>query len=433
MDDLATDDGGDDVEAAARVVDQHEVAPAAGVEDAATGVTDQSGRGGGRAGGRLGQRAAGGPHEDGQTGRQVGRGTRQRPVGKADGAVLTITSWTPRRIRPSGRPSAAVVSETARNRAGPSARQYAASVVACRWWPSAITPATRSGPARATPTGPGARCRNGRMAFPRWVNVVAPASTASRTSAAVASVCPMHTHTPRAVSWRTTSVAPASSGARVTMSTPASRDQPLDELLRRRRHQVRGWAPTRAGAIIGPSKCRPSGMAPTQPGGGPAASVARAAMRVTSSAVMTVGANAVTPYAGSAAATSHSRSGSAVMSTPTAPLTWRSMRPGSTRSPVASMTRSAPPGPEPAITTPSTMVTSSACPTASVPPRICSDIMGRLLPCGSAARLRRRPRGGRRGRGAADRPGRGTPGTASSRPVGAATRTPPRVAARRAG
>ena len=144
------------------------------------------------------------------------------------------------------------------------------------------------------------------MALPTWVTQVAPAATAASTWASVAAVCPTDTTTPRPTRPATTSSAPGSSGARVTISTPESRDHEATRPADGAASQRSGWAPRRDGAISGPSKCRPSGHGP-----GPACGWARTGgppgrgRAAEGSEVMTVGANAVTPYRASVAATSH--------------------------------------------------------------------------------------------------------------------------------
>ena len=72
--------------------------------------------------------------------------------------------------------------------------------------------------------------------------------------------------------------APGSSGARVTIATPAWADHPAMTAGAGAAMCAAACAPRRAGAIIGPSRWRPSGRAPTHPGGGPAAERAERAV-----------------------------------------------------------------------------------------------------------------------------------------------------------
>ena len=106
----------------------------------------------------------------------------------------------------------------------------------------------------------------------------------------------------------------------------------VDQLERRRPAATpRGARPCGTGRASAPRGAARAAPRPIHPGGGPAASTSSARAGAAGSLVITVGRNAATPYAGSAAATSQSRSGSEVRSCPAAPLTWRSTRPSSSR------------------------------------------------------------------------------------------------------
>ena len=181
------------------------------------------------------------------------------------------------------------------------------------------------------------------MALKRCVTQVAPASTAATAWAWVAGVCPSETTTPRATSASTTSRAPGTSGARVTTATPRSRDQPSIAASEGGRSSAAGCAPRFSSDRNGPSRCSPSGTAPRHPSGGPAARASMARSTMPSGVVTIVGSHAVTPNRGSAAPSSHSRSGSPARSIPNPPLHCRSTYPGTTRSPSASMTRASDP------------------------------------------------------------------------------------------
>ena len=161
--------------------------------------------------------------------------------------------------------------------------------------PSQISPTTTSSSASAEPTGPGSRWENGRIALNRCVTYRAPAERPAAKSAAVPSVWPIDTTTPRAASSAITSVAPGSSGATVASTTPASRDQPAISSLLGSTRRSAGWAPLRAGESIGPSMCNPSGTAPGDRRASRPAHAASAARRTGSEHVITVGTNAVTP------------------------------------------------------------------------------------------------------------------------------------------
>ena len=103
-------------------------------------------------------------------------------------------------------------------------RRARSTVTSSRWWPSTMSSTVSRSSVSATPTGPGARWCNGGIPFHRWVTRRAPASTAARTVSASASVWPTATTTPASVSSRTTSSAPGSSGAIVTIrrASPAA-------------------------------------------------------------------------------------------------------------------------------------------------------------------------------------------------------------------
>ena len=104
--------------------------------------------------------------------------------GEPDSACRTRTSRSPSTVGPSGRSSAAVVSLTRTNRAGPNTSQVARTTAGCRCRPSTMTPARRSGgsppkPPRTAPTSPGSRWPSGGIALYRWVTARAPAATAA--------------------------------------------------------------------------------------------------------------------------------------------------------------------------------------------------------------------------------------------------------------
>ena len=91
---------------------------------------------------------------------------------------------------------------------------------------------------------PGSRCRNGRIALKRWVTAHAPRSKAAFACAAVASLWPSETATPRSRSRSISSPAPGSSGARVISRTgPASRRRSRSARSGSRRAEA-SWVPS---------------------------------------------------------------------------------------------------------------------------------------------------------------------------------------------
>src|ERR671911_662567 len=257
----------------------------------------------------------------------------------------TVATTSP----PGSSSTTAATAPVTRHSRSPSTRATSATVAGCRCTPSAIAPTRTRSSVSATPTSPGSRWCSGAIALNRCVTHVTPASIAAVACSAVADEWPTETTTPAAVRACTTSRAPGSSGARVTIARPASLVQPSAATSPRSgaTRSDGGWAPRRSGARNGPSRWRPSGTAngrssaaSTRAAGGPLRTTSNARARIAAGAVMIVGSQAVTPQRGSAAATSHSRSGSVVRSTPTAPLHCRSTNPGTTRRSAASRTRS---------------------------------------------------------------------------------------------
>ena len=143
-----------------------------------------------------------------------------------------MTSYSPRRCRPAGMPSAAMASVTRFNRFGPSIRHTRSMIARWVWTPSAMNPTVIRSSASSAPGRPRSRWPREGMALKRCVPYLAPASNPATASSNVAIEWPVLTTTPRATSVRITSSAPGSSG--------------------RHRHQAHaGSATTRHGAAAG--------------------------------------------------------------------------------------------------------------------------------------------------------------------------------------
>ena len=89
--------------------------------------------------------------------------------------------------------------------------------------PSRMIETYTSSRASAAPTMPGSRCRSGRIALKRWVTLRAPASNAAFACAAVASLWPSETATPRSSSRSISSPAPGELRARASSAAPGRR------------------------------------------------------------------------------------------------------------------------------------------------------------------------------------------------------------------
>ena len=181
----------------------------------------------------------------------------------------------------------------------------------------------------------------------------------------------------------------------MTRRTPDSGRHPATRASDGVRSEAASWAPRWAGSSIGPSKCQPRGTA-APAGGRRSISPARTAARAAAPLLTTVGRYAVTPWRTSALPTSWTRCGLVVRSTPEAPLTCRSTKPGTTHLPdassVAAAGRSTCADAVPAGTTalirPSVQITSASIGPFSVrtPPHDTTAVP--LTPLGAAARPR---------------------------------------------
>ena len=202
------------------------------------------------------------------------------------------------------------------------------STAGCRCTPSAIS-STSTGESSSAPTGPGSRWWSGRIALKRCVPRRAPASRAARDSSYVASVWPIAATTPASASWRTASIPPGSSGARVTMRTapsPAAR-RAWTEAGSGWVSEPGWWAPERCGLSQGPSRWMPASRPScTSRASSRTASAIRWGVSVTRLAAIDVVPWARWVSATTAAASAVPRSNDA----PPPPCTWRSTKPGTT-------------------------------------------------------------------------------------------------------
>ena len=268
--DPAADDGGDDVEAARRAVDEGEVAAAAGAEVAAGRVPDQARGGRGRGGDGVGERAARGRDEHVEAARP-GRRPSPRACRRRAGPSRRRRRRPGRRggwSRRAGRGPRWCRRRT-RNRSGPSARQSATSVAGCRWCPSAMTPATRS-PASADPSGAGLAGGQGRHGVAE-VREAGGAGRHRRLDLGERGGGVPERHDDAAADQAGDDVERAGElrGEGGHQHAGVARPRRDQAVRRRGAASAAGWAPRRDGAISGPSKCRPSGHAPAQPAGGP--------------------------------------------------------------------------------------------------------------------------------------------------------------------
>ena len=161
-----------------------------------------------------------------------------------------------------------------------------------------------SSSARAAPIGPGVAVGERAHGVEQVGDVAgAGGDGRRRTAAAVQSVCPIDTTTPRVDEGGDDVERRRAARGRASTSGDAGVGRPAVD--RRRARAARGGPPDgrprRIGASIGPSRCRPSGTAPGRRRG------ARPRRRappphVAGGHVTTVGRNAVTPYRGSTAA-----------------------------------------------------------------------------------------------------------------------------------
>ena len=119
---------------------------------------------------------------------------------------------------PSPRPAPAIASVTSARRP-PATRHSRRTISGSRWTPSTIAWTITSGRMSAAPTMPGSRWASGRIALKTCVTVRTPRSKAACAWAAVASLCPSETVTPRACRSSIRSSAPGSSGASVISRT----------------------------------------------------------------------------------------------------------------------------------------------------------------------------------------------------------------------
>ena len=199
--------------------------------------------------------------------------------------------------------------------------------------PSGMRPTVTRGSTSAAPSEPRLAMTKRRHGVEQVRRVGDPCLEPGDASSRVAAEWPADTTTPRATSeprqvQRTGQLRRERNHAHACM-TPTNQQHPRRPLPGWRR-KVGSWAPERSGLMNGPSKWTPSGIAPTYPCGGPAASVASIASRRSSGEVTTVGRKLVTPNLGSLEPTSQIELGSAVKSWPKPPLSWMSISPGAT-------------------------------------------------------------------------------------------------------
>ena len=141
------------------------------------------------------------------------------------------------------------------------------SISGARWWRSATTSTVTPSVASPQPMGPTSRWWSGFIALPKCVMCDAPASSASSSVEASASVCPMETRKPLFSNARTTAIPPGISGASVVIERPGRSPSASKNAssvlgsLPSRKHE-RWSAPQRAAETNGPSKWIPRGIAP---------------------------------------------------------------------------------------------------------------------------------------------------------------------------
>ena len=184
-----------------------------------------------RAAGELGEVADGGVEPDEAAGerpvRQSSRRSRRRSrPGRPVDAARAAT------------PSAAIASVTTASRSGPTVRRTSATSAGWTCSPSGMSPIVTRSSASAAPGRPGSRWSSFAIALNRWVTLLMPASKPARACAQVAALWPADTTTPFATSAATTSSAPGSSGASVTIRMPGG-GRPAGDGLDRRRPQAR--------------------------------------------------------------------------------------------------------------------------------------------------------------------------------------------------